>query len=278
MKTEDETSASKGNKTVYLITFGIAVTAAFIHEIIRGYSYDSSFPDEIIWAALGHGIPVWGLSLVGTLKRKAKFKGWLTVFCILEVLYSIGAYDLLNEERTRSSESTTQASSEQVEVKRIPENPHLFVSDDYGFGIIFPNGEPEEIEAEGMGTQGVRYQFFDEKEENPTVYSITAIRGPGVPEGLEAGHILSSTADMWLKVDKAESYKGTKKFMKWGERDVLFYDSHFPEGEARLPKRSMLLMRESDGVMLILSVASGVRNELDEKLQGFASSLVLLKQ
>jgi len=58
----------------------------------------------------------------------------------------------------------------------------------------------------------VRYQFFDEKVKNPTVYSITAIKGPGVPEGLEAGHILNSTADMWMEINKAESYKETKKF------------------------------------------------------------------
>jgi hypothetical protein len=30
-----------------------------------------------------------------------------------------------------------------------------------------------------MGALGVRYQFFNNKEEYPTVYSITAIRGPG---------------------------------------------------------------------------------------------------
>jgi hypothetical protein len=147
MKIENEISGSKehsGNKSVYLITFGIAFAVAIIHELFRGYGYDSSYRNEIIWAAaLGHAIPVWGLSLFGTLKRKQKFKGWLTIFCILEVLYSIGAYDLLNEERTQSSVSTSQASSEQVEVKRIPENPHLFVSDEYGFGIIFPNGDPE---------------------------------------------------------------------------------------------------------------------------------------
>lgn len=282
MKTENETPDSKEpseNKAVYLITFGIAFGVAFVHEQIRKHGYGSGYTDEILWAAaLGHAIPVWGISLIGTLRRKSKFKGWFVVFCILEVLYSIGAYDLLSEKQVQSSANTSSTHIEQVEVKRIPDNPHLFVSEEYGFGIIFPNGDPDEIQAEGMGSQGVRYQFFDENEANPTVYSITAIKGPGVPDGLEAGHILSSTADMWLKIDKAESYKGTKKFMKWGERDVLFYDSHFAEGEARLPKRSMLLMRETDGGMFILSVISGVRNELDEKLQGFASSLVLLKQ
>ncbi len=97
--TENPTNGSekkKGNKTVYFTTFGIAIIAAVIHELIRGYSYDASFPDEMLWLALGHGIPVWGLSLIGTLKTEAKFKGWLIVFCILEFLYSVGAYDLLN--------------------------------------------------------------------------------------------------------------------------------------------------------------------------------------
>jgi hypothetical protein len=165
-----------------------------------------------------------------------------------------------------------------VELTKIPENPHMFVSSDYGFGIIFPNGDPEEIAGEGMGAEGKRYQFLDETEDNPIVYSITTIRGPGVPEGLEVGHILSSTADMSLKVDKAESYKETKKFMKWGTYDVLFYDSHFPDGDERFPKRSMLLMREDDGVMFILSVVSAVKTDLNEKLQNFASTLVLMKQ
>lgn len=281
MKAENQMSDSKEkteSKTVYLITFGIAFGVAFIHELIRKQGYGSGYSNEIIWAAaLGHAIPVWGISLIGTLRTKSKFRGWFIFFCILEVLYSVGAYDLLSEEQAQPSATTSTAPIEQVEVKRIPDNPHLFVSEEYGFGIIFPNGDPEEIQGEGMGTQGVRYQFLDEKEENPTVYSITAIKGPGVPEGLEVGHVLSSTADMWLKVDKAESFKETKKFMKWGTYDVLFYDSHFPEGEDRFPKRSMLLMRETDGVMFILSVVSGVRTDLDEKLQGFASTLVLIK-
>lgn len=282
MKLENETSSSKEqpmNKSVYLITFGIAFAVAIIHELLRGYSYGSGYHDGIIWAtALGHAIPAWGLSLIGTLKRKQKLKGWLTVFCILEVLYSIGAYDLLSEEKTQSTVSTSQGSSGQVVMKTIPENPHMFVSDEYEFGIIFPNGDPDKIQGEGMGAQGVRYQFLDETVKNPVVYSVTAIRGPGVPEGLKAGHVLSSSADMWLKLDKAESYKETKKFMKWGTYDVLFFDSHYNEDENRFPKRSMLLMRESDNVMFTLSVVSGVRTGLDQKLQDFASSLVLMKR
>ena len=97
--TEQEIAGSKQNKgykAVYLTTFGIAVAAAIIHELIRGYSYDASYPDEIVWLVLGHAVPVWGLSLIGTLKTEAKFKGWFIVFCILECLYSVGAYDLLN--------------------------------------------------------------------------------------------------------------------------------------------------------------------------------------
>jgi hypothetical protein len=44
MKIENEISGSKehsGNKSVYLITFGIAFAVAIIHELFRGYGYDS---------------------------------------------------------------------------------------------------------------------------------------------------------------------------------------------------------------------------------------------
>lgn len=108
-------------RKVYILAPFIALAAGVVHVLLDGYSYDPNFPDEILWSSLGHAVPMWGLCLLGTLKTKRKFLGWLVVFCILELLYSVGAYDLLSEERAQSSASTSTDSIEQVEVKRISE-------------------------------------------------------------------------------------------------------------------------------------------------------------
>lgn len=225
----------------------------------------------VIFAAPGLSILLGIFGLFGKEKKSATFG----------ILYSIGFVSIFSflswyGGRDRGTHADVSTDADSVTLSEFPENPHMFVSETYGFGIVFPNGNPDEINAEGMGTQGVRYQFLDEMAENPIVYSITAIKGPGVPDGSSVIHLLDATADTWMEIDQAVDFKETKKFVKWGDRDVLFYDSHFPQGEDRFPKRSMLLMRESDGVMFIVSVVSGVRNDLDEKLQNFASTLVLL--
>lgn len=240
-------------------------------------------------------------------KKEAFFPAWAVAFCIFGVglLFQLhhknteenapksvgsegidatildsspGVIEATTPESTISEEPDSVASIESVELSKVPEKPRMFVSKEYGFGIVFPNGYPQNIEGFGMQGDGVRHQFLDETGENPTLYSVTTIHGAEMYKGLDTIALLDATADMHLELEESKHLAHSKKFMKWGDRDVLFFDSFLKEDNYSYPKRSMLLLRESDGVLFTISVLSATRDQLDENLQNFASSLVLIRK
>ena len=158
-------------------------------------------------------------------------------------------------------------------------DPNLFISEDFDFGIIFPGSEPQKNEVDYMEGNAARYQSYREiGKEDFAIYSVTATKQEGVPKDINLEVVLTYTADLYFSLSGNQQYEKSKTFSSWNNYKVLYYDSEYNSYGTNIPKRTMLLLRVSDGVMLDVSVVATKRQIAETSLSDFVSTLVLLPQ
>lgn len=258
-------------------------------------------PDLILASSIGSVLGLitmasvlGGIFYLFSRSMKSFFTGWLLAYLILssgslyEAFYTSNGTEKVGNEtfvsdsnsysNPRATDSMDKADQNMsFTLSDLEDNPTIFISHEYNFGIAFPGGNPNEIKGEFVEGTGSRFQFINDSTENVIIYSVTVINGKPIPKTVSTKDILNSTVDIYLELDSITEYENTKEFKNWGKRLVLFYDSVYPFGEIEIPKRTMILMDRQNAILYNLSVISDNRSILKKSLDDFASTFVLIE-
>jgi len=157
------------------------------------------------------------------------------------------------------------------------DDPNLFISINYKFGIVFPSTDPQEIEGGSTTNSGTRFQVLEEDGGNNYVYSVTATKGILIPENTSLKQMLYASANAVLMLNKAEQYKSSKKLINKGEYFAILFDSHYIHSGIELPKKTMLMIRESDSVLFDVSIIGTDIQGVEKRFADYAKTFVILR-